>query len=325
MRRRDFVGGIFGSVVTSHPFAARAQQAAMPVVAFLHSQLPDTNADRLRPFRRGLQDTGYVDGQNVKVEYYSAEGRPDRLRTLAADLVRRPVAVIAGNTVAMLAAKTATMTIPIVFYTGGDPVEAGLVASLNRPGGNVTGVSFFGSVLGAKRLELLRQLVPKAATIAMLANPSPDAEEELRDVQAAAQAMGQQLIILNASDERDIETAFATFTQRGAGALFAGSGAFMVNRRERLVALAARHALPASYAQRESVQAGGLMSYGPSFPEALRQVGVYAGRILKGESPTQMPVTRPTKFEFMINLRTAKTLGLEIPPTLLALADEVIE
>jgi putative ABC transport system substrate-binding protein len=268
----------------------------MPVVGFLHSQLVDTYGDRLRPFHQGLKDAGYVEGQNVTVEYHSAEGQPDRLRALVAALVRRPVAVIAGNTAAMLAAKAATTTIPIVFYTGGDPVDAGLVASLNRPGGNVTG--------------MLRQLVPKT-TIAVLVNTSPDAEPERKDVQAAAQVIGQQLIILDVRSDHDFETAFATFVQRGAGALLVGTGAFMINHRERLAALAARYALPASYSARENVVAGGLMSYSPSFSDALRQTGVYAGRILKGEKPADLPVMRPTKFEFVINLKTAKALGLK--------------
>src|SRR5262245_10862852 len=238
MRRRDFTKAILGSAF-AWPLAAHAQQL-MPVVAFVHSQLADTYGDRLRAFRQGLKDTGYIDGQNVAVEYHSAEGQPDRLRALVAELIRRPVTAISGNTVAALAAKAATTTTPIVFYTGGDPVEAGLVASLNRPGGNVTGISFFGNALGAKRLELLRQLVPKATTIAMLVNPSPDAAPERRDVQAVAQAIGQQLIIAEVSSDRDIETAFATFAQRGASALFAGTGAFTINHRERIVALAAR-------------------------------------------------------------------------------------
>jgi ABC-type uncharacterized transport system substrate-binding protein len=324
MKRREFIA-LLGGAAAAWPLAARAQQPAMPVVGFVHSQLADTYGDRLRAFRQGLADTGYVEGRHVAVQYHSAEGQSDRLRALVADLTRRPVAVIVGNTVAAIAAKAATTTIPVVFYTGGDPVEAGLVASLNRPGGNVTGVSFFGNVLGPKRLELLRKLMPPATTIAMLVNPSPDAEPERRDVEAAARAIGQQLIIVDVSSDRDIETAFATFAQRGVGALLVGTGAFMINHRGLLVALAARHALPASYALRESVEAGGLMSYAPSFPDALRQVGTYTGRILNGEKPADLPVIRPTKFEFVINLKTAKALGLEVPAQLLAIADEVIE
>ena len=243
-----------------------------------------------------------------------------------ADLIRRPVAVIVGNTPSALAAKAATTTIPIIFATGSDPVRDGIVASLNRPGGTITGVTFLVSVLGAKRLDLLRQLVPKATLIAMLVNPgSADTEAERRDVQASAQAIGQQLIILDASSDRDIETAFATFVQRGAGALIVGAGAFMFSNRERLVALAARHALPAIYSDREHAVAGGLMSYGPSIVDAYRQTGIYAGRVLKGAKPADLPVMRSTKFEFVINLKTAKSLGLEFHPQLLATADEVIE
>jgi putative ABC transport system substrate-binding protein len=277
-------------------------------------------------FREGLKETGIVEGQNVAIEYRYADNQIDRLPGLVADLIRRPAAVIVGNVAAALAAKAATTTVPIVFASGGDPVQDGLVASMNRPGGNVTGVSFFGSAVGAKRLELLRQLVPSTTTLAVLVNPdNPNTEAERRDVQAAALAIGQQLIFLNARSVRDIETAFATFVQAGAGALHAGGGAFMNSHRERIVALAARHALPTSYGQRESVLAGGLMSYAASISDAYRQVGIYTGRILKGEKPVDLPVVQSTKFEFVLNLKTAKALGIDVPDRLLALADEVIE
>jgi putative ABC transport system substrate-binding protein len=329
MQRRDFItllGGAAAASSVSWPLAARAQQPALPIIGFLRSTSLVAFAHLVTAFRQGLKETGFVEGQNVAIEYRSAEDQADRLPALVADLIRRRAAVIVGDTSSSLAAKAATTTVPVVFAAGGDPVRDGLVASLNRPGGNVTGVVFFFAVLGAKRLELLHQLVPKASTIAMLVNPdTPGTEAERRDVQAAAQALGQQLLILDVSSERDIEAAFATFFQRGAGALFVGSGGFMNSHRERLVALAARHALPAMYAQREAALAGGLMSYGPSITDAYRQAGIYTGRILKGEKPADLPVMQATKFEFVLNLKTAKTLGLEVPAQLLALTDEAIE
>jgi putative tryptophan/tyrosine transport system substrate-binding protein len=325
MKRREFIT-LLGGVAAGWPIAARAQQPGMPVVGFLRSVSLADAADLVTAFRQGLKETGYIEGQNVAIELRSAEGHLDRLPALVADLIRRPVAVIVGNQKAAVAAKAATTTTPIIFAIGSDPVADGIVASLNRPGGNITGVTFLVSGLGAKRLDLLRQLLPKATLIAMLVNPgSPDTETERRDVQAAAQAIGHQLIILDASSDGDIETAFATFVQRGAGALLVGAGAFMFSNRERLVALAARHALPAIYADREVAVAGGLMSYGPSIVDAYRQTGIYAGRILKGAKPADLPVIRSTKFDFVINLKTAKSLGLEFHPQLLATADEVIE
>ena len=325
MKRREFIT-LLGGVAATWPVVARGQQLAMPVVGFLRSTSPADSTRLVAAFRQGLKEAGFVEGQNVAVEYRWAEGQLDRLPALAAELIRRPAAVIVGNTASALAAKAATTTVPIVFASGSDPVHDGLVASLNRPGGNVTGVVFFGSVIGAKRLELLRQLVPTATTIAMLAYPnSPDTEAERKDVQAAAQARGQQLVILDVSSVRDIETALATLVQGGAGAVLVGGGPFFNSHRERVVALVARHGLPASYANREAALAGGLMSYGSNQPDAYREVGIYTGRILKGETAADLPVTRSTKFEFVLNLKTAKALGLEVPDRLLALADEVIE
>jgi ABC-type uncharacterized transport system substrate-binding protein len=325
MRRREFIAFV-GSTAAVWPLVASAQQPTMPVIGFLRSVSLADAANLVTAFRQGLKESGYVEGQNVAIELRSAEGHLDRLPALVADLISRPVAMIVGNLNAALAAKAATTTIPIIFGTGSDPVRDGLVASINRPGGNITGVMFLVTELGAKRLDLLRQLVPKATLIAMLVNPgSVDTEAERRDVQVAAQRLGQQLIILDASSDRDIETSFATFVQRGAGALIVGAGAFLFSNRERLVALAARHALPAIYADPEDAVAGALMSYGPSIVDAYRQIGIYAGRILKGEKPADLPVVQSTKFDLVINLRTAKALGLTVPPTLLATADEVIE
>lgn len=325
MNRRSFITSLSGAAA-AWPFVAHAQQPAMPEVGFLRSTTLADSAHLAIAFRQGLKEAGFVEGQNVAIEYRYADNQRDRLPVLTADLIRRPVAAIVGDNIAAIAAKTATTTVPIVFATGGDPVRDGVVASLNRPGGNVTGVVFFGGELGAKRLELLRQLVPKATTIAVLVVPNnPSSEAERRDLQAAALAIGQQLIILDVSNAREIETAFATAVERGASALLVGTTAFLNSNRERVVTLAAHHRLPAMYAQSEPVVAGGLMSYGASLAEAYRQVGIYAGRILKGEKPADLPVMRSTKFELVLNLKTARTLGLEVPPMLLAIADEVIE
>jgi putative tryptophan/tyrosine transport system substrate-binding protein len=325
MRRRQFITLLGGAA--AWPLAARSQQPAMPVIGFLHSTSLANAAHLVTAFRQGLQEVGFVEGQNVAIEYRYAENQIDRLPTLLSDLIRRPVALIVGNTPSALAAKAATSTVLIVFVTGGDPVRDGLVASLNRPGGNVTGVSFLNSVLAAKRLELLHQIVPKATIIAAMSenSSSPDIEAERRDLVAAGQAIGQQLVVLNVSSDREIETAFTTLVQRAAGALHVGTGAFMNSQRERIVALAARYRIPAIYNWREAVAAGGLMSYAPSITDAYRHAGIYAGRILKGEKPGDLPVMLPTKFELVINLKTAKALDLEMPDRLLALADEVIE
>ena len=327
MKRRAFIT-LLGGAAVAWPLAARAQQPKVPVVGFLRDTSLADAMHLVAAFRQGLKEAGFIEGQNVMVEYRSAEHQLHRLPALVADLVRQQVALIVGNTESALAAKSANTTVPIVFVTGGDPVMLGFVSSLNRPGGNATGVSFLTSASGTKRLELLRQIMPKAAAIAMLVdvNPnSPQAGDERRDVQAAAHAIGQELIVVEAGSDRDIEAAFATFTQRGAGALLVGTGSSLYSRRARLVALAAQHRIPTIYVLREFVTAGGLMSYGTSITDAYRLAGVYAGRILKGEKPADLPVQQSTKFAFLINLRTAKALGLEIPDKLLALADEVIE
>ena len=327
MKRREFIT-LLGGATAAWPLAARAQQPKVPVVGFLRDTSLADAMHLVAAFRQGLKEAGFIEGQNVMVEYRSAEHQLHRLPALVADLVRQQVALFVGNTESALAAKSANTTVPIVFVTGGDPVMLGFVSSLNRPGGNATGVSFLTSASGTKRLELLRQIMPKAAAIAVLVdvNPnSPQAEDERKDVQAAAHAIGQELIVVEAGSDRDIEAAFATFTQRGAGALLVGTGSSLYSRRARLVALAAQHRIPTIYILREFVTAGGLMSYGTSITDAYRLAGVYAGRILKGEKPADLPVQQSTKFAFLINLRTAKALGLEIPDKLLALADEVIE
>ena len=300
--------------------------AALPVIGLLNPTSPDANADRLRAFRQGLKDTGYVEGENVAVVYRWAESRFDRLPALAAELVRRQVAVIATtDTASAVAAKAATTTIPIVFAVSEDPVRLGLVASLNRPGGNATGVNFFVTELGSKQLGLLHELIPAAARVGLLVNPkSRTTERTMRDVTAAASAIGPQVDVVQASDSREIESVFKRLSN-GADALLVGPGAFIVNRGLQLVALAARHAVPAGYVLREYAEAGGLMSYGAKVRDAYREIGVYVARILKGATPGDLPVVQSTKFELVINLPTARALGLDVPPKLLARADEVIE
>jgi putative ABC transport system substrate-binding protein len=320
--RRAFIT-LLGGAGVAWPLAARAQQPAMPVIGFVRSTSLADSLQLMTAFRQGLKDSSFVEGQNVAIEYRWAENHLDQLPALVAELIRQQVALIVGNQPAALAAKAATATVPIIFATGYDPVRDGLVTSLNRPGGNVTGVVFFSTTLGAKRLQLLRELVPKATTIAVLV--SPDTEAERIDLLAAAQTVGQQLLIVDVNSERDIEMAFATFVQRGADALLVASGPFLTSQRERLVTLSASYRLPAIYGLRELVSAGGLMSYASSFSEAYRQAGIYAGRVLKGEKPADLPVIQSTKFEFVLNLKTAKALGLQIPDKLIALADEVIE
>jgi putative tryptophan/tyrosine transport system substrate-binding protein len=328
MRRRDVIT-LFGGAAVAWPLAAHAQQPVMPVVGILQAGAAETNPNTAAAFRKGLSETGYIDGQTVAIEYYWAEGQYDQLPKLAADLVRRRTAVIITplSTAATLAAKAATTTIPVVFSIGTDPVEIGVVASLNRPGGNVTGVVTMNSELGAKRLGLLQELLPTATRFAVLINAKPArlAEAVIADVQVAASAIGRQVEVLATSTSREIDTAFATLVQKRIDALLVSPDSFLDTRRAQILVLAARHALPVIYPHREDAIAGGLMSYGSSIADVSRQLGIYTGRILKGEKPADLPVARASKFEFVINLQTARTLGIEIPATLLARADEVIE
>jgi putative tryptophan/tyrosine transport system substrate-binding protein len=331
MRRREFIAGLAGAAASSAlPLVARAQQPAVPVIGYLGSQSADDDYKNFTfPFLQGLKETGYVEGQNVAIEYRWAENQYDRLPALAADLVRRRVAVIAAtNTPAALAAKAATATIPVVFVTAGDPVALGLVASLNRPGANITGGALLEAELTPKRLQLLRELIPNAARFGVLTDPaSRVTQSAVADLQVAARTLGLQLLVVDARTDSDLEMAFASFSQRRVGAFMVGAGGtpFFNRRTEQLAALAALSALPAIYPFREYVLAGGLMSYGSSLGYASHQVGVYTGRILKGEKPADLPVQQVTKIDLVINLKTAKALGLTIPETLLATADEVIQ
>jgi putative ABC transport system substrate-binding protein len=325
LKRRDFIM-LLGSAAGAWPLAARAQQPSMPVIGFVRSASNANAPNLVDAFRQGLKDGGFTDGQNVAIVIRSAEDREDQLLALVQDLIHRQVAVFVGNTPAALAAKAASKVVPIVFATGLDPVKVGLVTNLNRPGGNVTGVAFFGGVLEAKRLELLRQVVPGATVIGLLVNPdnlsSGAAQSEIK---GAAQSMGLEVATVEVRDANQLDPAFATMIQHGAGAFLTAGDAFFFSHRAQIIALANRHALPAIFDVREFVKDGGLMSYAPSINEAFRQTGVYAGQILKGEKPGDLPVMQSTKFEFVLNLKTAKTLGLTVPPTLLAIADEVIE
>jgi putative ABC transport system substrate-binding protein len=328
MQRREFIT-LLGGAAVAWPLAARAQQPAMPVIGLLGSESLAPWASRMRAFHQGLSETGYIDGRSVAIEYRWAEGRNDRLPELAADLVRRRVSVIAapGSTPAALAAKAATSTIPIIFWVGGDPVELGLVASLRRPGGNLTGLTTLNQKLAAKRLELLHEVVPRTRSMALLVNPTSPSltKTSIEDAQEAARSLGLKLHVLNASNDRELDAAFAAFAKLRAGGLVMGTDAFFSSRLEQLSALAIRHAVPTIYQFREFAAAGGLMGYGGSLTEAFRGTGVYTGRILKGDKPADLPVQQVTKIELYINLKTAKALGLSIPNTLFARANEVIE
>ncbi len=328
LKRREFIT-LLGGVAAAWPLAAHSQQQPMPVIGYLDPRSPEAIADLLHAFRQGLKEAGFIEGENVAVLYRWAENQTDRLPALVAELVHRRVAVIAtiGGPPSAFAAKAATTTIPIVFLVGEDPARLGLVASLARPGGNLTGINFFTNELTGKRLELLRELVPAAKRIAVLVNPANSSltEATLQDVQPAARALGLQVKVLTAETNRQIDAAYATFQRERPDALLVGADPFFVNRRLQLAHLAMRLALPAVYAGRDYAEAGGLISYGANLADAYRQVGVYTGRILKGEKPADLPVLQPTKFEFVINLQTAKVIGLDVPAKLLALADEVIE
>lgn len=324
MRRREFITLVGGAA--AWPFATRAQQAAMPVIGYLDMQAPANPG--ITPFRRGLSETGYVEGRNVAIEYRWAEGNYDRLAALAADLVRSQVAVIAACATSApgLAAKAATSTIPIVFQTGGDPIRDGLITAMNKPGGNVTGVTRLAVTLAPKRLELLRELSPKATVIGLLVNATnPRSGLVVQQIEEAARALGIRVHVLKASTEGELDSVFASLVQLGVGALLVAQEPSYFRWREQIIAFAARHAIPTAYGQREYPEAGGLMSYDASVADSFRQVGVYVGRILKGEKPADLPVIQPTKFELVINLKTAKSLGLDVPDRLLTLADEVIE
>jgi putative ABC transport system substrate-binding protein len=328
VKRRDFIA-LLGGAAAGWPLAARAQQRAIPAIGLLSSRSPAVDTPLIALIRQGLNETGLVEGQNVTLDYRWAEGQYDRLAGLAADLVRRQVAVIVtmGGEVSALAAKTASATIPIVFVGGADPITMGLVTSLHRPGGNITGTSTFIAEIEPKRLELLRELRPYATTTAVLVNPEniQQAEIQVSDIQTAARSVGQEITVLNASTIRDIEAAFATLAQMRADALLVATDPFFFTRAPQLVVLAARHAIPTVYSRREFAAAGGLMSYGANQNDSYRVLGVYAARILKGEKPGDLPIQRPTKFELVINLSSAKAIGLDVPPSLLARADEVIE
>jgi ABC-type uncharacterized transport system substrate-binding protein len=323
--RRDFIT-LLGSAAMAWPLAARAQQPAMPVIGFLDPTSPDTFAHRLLGFRQGLKETGYVEGENVAIVYRFADNQTDRLPELAADLVRRQVAVISTLATGALAAKAATTTTPIVFLLAEDPVKVGLVASLARPGGNLTGINFLSAELAAKRLELVRELVPAATRVSLLVNPAgPNSASTLRDAQSAARTIGLEIQVLNAGTSREINAAFATFVRERPDALFIDIDPFFTSRRVQLVHLASHHRMPATYPGRQFAEVGGLMSYGSNLTDAWRQVGVYTGRILKGAKPADLPVAQATKFELVINLQTARMLGLTVPDKLLVSADEVIE